>query len=116
MNNWYNKEENTFTLVTRSGLLIYDSHLLNDIPKLEFFNLIHDDYFTVKKEWLISKSDPKYAEACSVINKIDETLNKVYTVADECCEKLYEKFGELNDLSVQNDKFSPTKTIYKARI
>ena len=116
MNNWYNKEENTFTLVTRSGLLIYDSHLMNEIPKLEFFNLIADDYFAVKKEWLISKSDPKYDEACSVINQIDETLNKVYTVADECCEKLYEKFGELNDLSVQNDKFSPTKSIYKARI
>lgn len=116
MNNWYNKEENTFTLVTRSGLLIYDSHLLNEIPKLEFFNLIHDDYYAVKQEWLISKSDPKYDEACSVINKIDETLNKVYTLADEYREKLYEKFGELNDLSVRNDKFSPTKSIYKTRI
>ena len=52
----------------------------------------------------------------AAINSIDETLNKMYTVADECCEKLYEKFGELNDLSVQNDKFSPIKSIYKARI
>lgn len=116
MNSWYNKKENTFTLVTRSGLIIYDSDLMNEIPKLEFFNLIDDDYYAVKNEWLISKSDPKYEEALSVINNIDETLNKVYTVADEYCEKLYDKFGELNDLSAQNNKFSPTKNIYKARI
>ncbi len=116
MNNWYDKEKNTFTLVKRSGLLLYDSHLMDGLPSLEFFNLIHDDYYSVKTEWLISKSDPKYDEACSVINKIDETFNKVHTVADECCETLYEKFEELNDLSVRNDKFSPKESIYKFKI
>ena len=134
MNNRYNKEENTFTPVTRSGLLIYDSSLLNEISKLEFFNLIADYYFEVKNEWLISKSNPKYEEnrsvinqdenlasakkvwqnsqehhlyiaVCRVIQEIESLFDTVYKTADERYDEIMDYLCHFNNLYKENKRF-----------
>ena len=83
MNKWYDKDTNTFSVLTKDSLSVYELDELYNYPKLEIFNFLDVDLVSIKEVWQNSQDHPLYNDACRVIQEIEDIFDTVYTAADK---------------------------------
>ena len=105
MNKWYDKEKNTFSVLTKDSLSVYELDELYNYPKLEIFNFLDVDLVSIKEVWQNSQGHPLYNDACRVIREIEDIFDTVYTAADEHYDELMNHLCHFNDLSKENKRF-----------
>ncbi len=105
MNKWYDKSTNTFSVLTKDSLSIYELDDIRNYPKLEIYNFLSDDLESAREVWESSQDHPLYNDACRVIHEIDEIFDKVNKKADEHFDKLIDYLCKFNDLSKENKRF-----------
>ena len=51
MNKWYDKDTNTFSVLTKDSLSVYELDELYNYPRLEIFNFLDVDLVSIKEVW-----------------------------------------------------------------
>ena len=51
MNKLYDKEKNTFSILTKDSLSVYELDELYNYPRLEIFNFLDVDLVSIKEVW-----------------------------------------------------------------
>ncbi len=105
MNKWYEKSTNTFSVLTKDSLSVYELDDRCNYPKLEIYNFLYDDLESAREVWENSQDHPLYNDACRVIQEIDEIFDKVNKKADEHFDELMDYLCKFNDLSKENKRF-----------